>query len=85
LDERFNSKDDPNQFYRRSDHWNFGKHSIPFIFFFTGTHEDYHGQNDEPDRIEYDRMARITQLVFATAWQVANQDERPRVTGEGFN
>ncbi len=85
LDERFNSKDDPNQFYRRSDHWNFGKHSIPFIFFFTGTHEDYHGQDDEAEKIEYDRMARITRLIFATAWQVANQDERPRVTGEGFN
>lgn len=85
LDERFNSKDDPNAFYRRSDHWNFGKHSIPFIFFFTGTHEDYHGVGDEPDKIEYDRMARITRLIFATAWQVANQDNPPAVSGEGFN
>jgi hypothetical protein len=85
LDERFNSKDDPNQFYRRSDHWNFGKHSIPFIFFFTGTHDDYHGVDDEADKIEYDRMARITRLIFATAWQVANQDNPPVVSGEGFN
>jgi len=85
LNERFNSKDDPQQFYRRSDHWNFGKHSIPFIFFFTGTHEDYHGVDDEADKIEYDRMARIARLIFATAWQVANQDTRPAVSGEGFN
>ena len=85
LHERFNSKDDPNQFYRRSDHWNFGKHNIPFIFFFTGTHDDYHGVDDEPDKIEYDRMARIARLIFATAWQVANQDDRPAVSGEGFN
>lgn len=85
LNERFNSKDDPNQFYRRSDHWNFGKHNIPFIFFFTGTHEDYHGVGDEPHKIQYDRMARIVQLIFATAWQVANQDTRPAVSGEGFN
>lgn len=85
LDERFNSKDDPNQFYRRSDHWNFGKHSVPFIFFFTGTHEDYHGVGDEPEKIEYERMTRITRLIFATAWQVANQDARPAVSGEGFN
>jgi hypothetical protein len=85
LDERFNSKDDPNQFYRRSDHWNFGKHSIPFIFFFTGTHDDYHGVGDEPDKIEYERMTRITQMIFATAWQVANQDARPAISGEGFN
>jgi hypothetical protein len=85
LHERFNSKDDPNQFYRRSDHWNFGKHSIPFIFFFTGTHEDYHGVDDEPEKIEYDRMARIGRVIFATAWQVANQDTRPVVSGTGFN
>ncbi|MFQ5570601.1 MAG: M28 family peptidase [Rhodothermales bacterium] len=85
LNERFNSKDDPNRFYARSDHWNFGKNNIPFIFFFTGTHEDYHGVDDEPDKVEYDRMARIGQLIFATAWQVANQDERPTVSGTGFN
>ncbi len=85
LDERYNSKDDPNQFYRRSDHWNFGKHEIPFIFFFTGTHEDYHGVDDEAEKIEYPRLKRIAQLIFATAWQVANQDERPAVSGKGFN
>ncbi|WP_397546053.1 M28 family peptidase [Rhodothermus marinus] len=85
LDERFNSKDDPNRFYARSDHWNFGKHGIPFIFFFTGTHEDYHGVDDEPHKIDYDRMARIVRLIFGTAWQVANQDNRPAVTGTGFN
>ena len=85
LHERFNSKDDPNQFYRRSDHWNFGKNNIPFIFFFTGTHEDYHGVDDEPDKIEYERMAKIAHVIFATAWQVANQDTPPAVTGEGFN
>ena len=85
LDERFNSRDDPNQFYRRSDHWNFGKHGIPFIFYFTGIHDDYHGPDDEPDRVDYDRVARIARLIFATAWQVATQDERPAVSGTGFN
>ena len=85
LHERFNSKDDPNQFYRRSDHWNFGKHEIPFIFFFTGTHDDYHGVDDEPEKIEYERMARIAQLIFATGWQLANQDLPPAVSGTGFN
>lgn len=85
LNERYNSIDDPNQFYRRSDHWNFGKHDIPFIFFFTGTHEDYHGVDDEPEKIEYERMARIARVIFGTAWQVANQDTRPVVSGSGFN
>lgn len=85
LSDRFNSPDDPNQFFRRSDHWNFGKHQIPFIFYFTGTHEDYHGVGDSPDKIDYDRMARIARLVFGTAWEIANTDARPAVSGTGFN
>lgn len=87
LDERFNSKDDPNQFYARSDHWNFGKppHEIPFIFFFTGTHDDYHRPSDEAHKLDYERMASIARLIFATAWQVANQDAPPLVSGAGFH
>ncbi len=85
LSARYNSIDDPNQFFRRSDHWNFGKHDIPFIFYFTGTHEDYHQPGDEAWKIDYDRMATIARLVFGTAWDLANRDERPAVTGTGFN
>ncbi len=85
LNERFNSKDDPNKFYARSDHWNFGKHNIPFIFYFTGTHDDYHQPGDEADKIDYERLARVAQLILATAWQVANQDAPPAVSGAGFN
>ncbi len=85
LSERFNAPDDPNQFYRRSDHWNFAKHNIPFIFYFTGTHEDYHGVGDEPHKVDYERMEKIARLIFGTTWQLANQDERPQVSGPGFN
>lgn len=85
LDERFNTTKDPNRFYRRSDHWNFGKNGVPFIFFFTGSHEDYHRPGDEAHKVDYDRMARIARLIFGTTWQVANQDDRPAFDGEGLN
>ena len=85
LSDRFNSPDDPYQFFRRSDHWNFGKYDVPFIFYFTGTHEDYHQPGDEADKIDYERLARITRLVFGTAWEVANREERPSVSGDGFD
>ena len=85
LSKRYNSPDDPNRFFARSDHWNFGKHEIPFIFSFTGTHEDSHQPGDEADKIDYDRMAQISRLIFGTAWQIANQDARPAVSGVGFN
>src|SRR5699024_8079497 len=34
LNKKYNDLEDPNQFYRRSDHWNFGRLGIPFVFFF---------------------------------------------------
>ena len=84
LSKRYNSPDDPNRFFARSDHWNFGKHEIPFIFYFTGTHEDYHQPGDHADKIDYERLATISRLIFGTAWQIANQDDRPAVSGLGF-
>lgn len=79
LDYKYNSKDDPNRFYYRSDHYNFAKHNIPIIFYFNGTHEDYHRPGDTPDKIEYELMAKRAQLVFVTAWEVANRDQAPVV------
>ncbi len=73
LDYTYNDENDPNQFYRRSDHYNFAKNGIPVVFFFTGTHADYHQPTDTPDKILYDRMASIARLIYATGWSVAQK------------
>ena len=77
LDYRFNDENDPNRYYYRSDHYNFAKHNIPVVFYFNGTHEDYHLPTDTADKIDPDKVAKISKLVFYTAWEVANRDERP--------
>ena len=74
LDYRFNAWDDPNRFYERSDHFNFAKNNIPVIFYFSGTHEDYHGPGDTPDKIRYDLLTQRSRLIFHTAWEIANMD-----------
>ena len=88
LDYRYNDKDDPNRFYYRSDHYNFAKNGIPIIFYFSGTHPDYHLPSDTPDKIEYDLLELRTKLVFHTAWNIANRDERikldPKPLAEKF-
>ena len=76
LDYRYNAKDDPNRFYYRSDHYNFAKNGIPIIFYFSGTHPDYHLPSDTPDKIEYDLLELRSKLVFYTAWNIANRDKR---------
>jgi hypothetical protein len=76
LDYKFNKPDDPNRFYYRSDHYNFAKNNIPVIFYFNGVHADYHKPADTVDKILFDKMAKITRLVFYTAWELANREER---------
>ena len=76
LDYRFNDKNDPNRFYYRSDHYNFAKNGIPIIFYFTGTHADYHKVTDTPDKIEYDLLEMRSRLIFYTAWNIANREKR---------
>lgn len=79
LDERYNNRTDPNQFYYRSDHYNFAKHGIPVIFYFNGVHEDYHQPSDEISKIDFPMLAKRAKLVYFTAWELANGLKRPRV------
>lgn len=76
LDYTYNDPKDPNRYYYRSDHYNFAKNNIPCIFYFSGVHEDYHKPTDDADKILYDKTATIAQLVFLTAWDIANRDGR---------
>lgn len=79
LDYRFNALDDPNRFYERSDHWHFAKNNIPVIFYFSGTHEDYHQPTDTAEKIRYELLTKRTRLIFHTAWEIANMNERIEV------
>jgi hypothetical protein len=76
LDFRYNDPEDPNRFYYRSDHYNFAKHRIPVAFFFNGVHDDYHGAGDEVEKIEFPKTEKRARLVFYTAWDLANRDQR---------
>lgn len=75
LDRKYNDPNDPNRFYFRSDHYNFAQKGVPIIFYFNGTHADYHRPTDTPDKINYPMMAKRAQLVFYTALEMANRNE----------
>ena len=76
LDYKFNDPKDPNNIYFRSDHYNFAKHGVPIIFYYDGMlGADYHKPTDTPDKINYNLMAKRAQLVFYTAWEMANRNE----------
>jgi hypothetical protein len=77
LDYEFNDPTDPEQLYFRSDHYSYAAKGIPVIFFTTGLHPDYHMNTDEVSKIEFDKMARIGELIYETGWRVANLDHPP--------
>jgi hypothetical protein len=79
MDYTFNDPNDPNRFYYRSDHYNFAKNNIPVIFYFNGVHADYHKSTDTIEKIDFEKMEKISRLIFHTAWKVANADKRPAV------
>ncbi|HSH76120.1 MAG TPA: M28 family peptidase, partial [Longimicrobiales bacterium] len=68
---------------RRSDHWPFLQNDVPAVWFHTGLHPDYHTPDDDPERIEYEKMTRIVRLVYQTSWDLANADGRPAIEGMG--
>ena len=79
LDYTYNDENDPNRYYYRSDHYNFAEKGIPAIFYFNGTHDDYHQPSDTIDKINFEKMSTIAQLAFYTAWEIANRDERLKI------
>ena len=64
-------------FYFRSDHFNFARKGVPILFFFSGTHPDYHQPGDSPDKIDAEKESRVARLVFYLGLDIANAANRP--------
>ena len=77
MDYELNDPADPESIYTRSDHYSYAAKGIPIIFYTTALHKDYHQVTDEVSKIEFPKLAHITQLIYATAAKVANLDHLP--------
>ncbi len=76
FDYQFDATGHPEQYYCRSDHYMYARYGIPIAFFTTGNHRDYHQVTDEPEYIDYDKLAHVSQFVYDIATAVANLDHR---------
>lgn len=79
FDYKYDAPNDPERFFYRSDHYNYAKKGIPIIFYFSGVHEDYHQPSDHADKIDYEKMEKVTRTIFAMMWKLANAPTRPKV------
>jgi hypothetical protein len=81
FDYQFDAAGHPEQYYCRSDHYEYARYGIPITFFSTGGHVDYHQVTDEPQYINYPHLAKVANLLYDVAERVANLDHRVRVDG----
>ena len=79
FDYRYDDPNDPNRFFFRSDHYNYARKGIPIVFFFDGVHEDYHRPGDEAQKIDYQKMEKVSRTVYVMLWEVANRATRVKV------
>lgn len=78
-DESLTAKFDADQYFRRTDSYNFARKGIPIVFFHSGDHSDYHRTSDTVDKIDFDKATRIARVAYRVAFEAANADDRPRV------
>ena len=76
LDYQFDANGHPAQYYCRSDHYNYARYGIPTVFFSTGGHQDYHMPTDEPQYIDYEHYARVTNYIGELTATLANTAQR---------
>jgi hypothetical protein len=76
---KYDDPKDPNRFFFRSDHFNYAAKGIPIIFWFDGVHVDYHGAGDSADKIDYNKMEKVTRTIFLTLWELGDAKTRPAV------
>lgn len=79
FDYTFDALNHPERIYCRSDHYNYARYGIPVAFFTTGLHPDYHKPSDEADKINYEKLARVSSLVGEIAGEIASRPARPQV------
>ncbi len=77
LDVRFRYDDNASNLLRRSDQWPFLYREVPALFVHTGLHPDYHTERDTPEKLRYDKMARIVRMVHQLSWDLARDADRP--------
>jgi hypothetical protein len=76
---KYDDPNDPEQYFYRSDHYNYARKGIPIIFYMDGDHADYHQPSDSIEKIDFAQMEKVAKTIMATGWELANRPVRPKV------
>ena len=76
---KYDDPNDPEQYFYRSDHYNYARKGVPIIFYMDGDHADYHQPSDSIEKINFEQMEKVARTIMATGWALANTPSRPKV------
>jgi len=76
LDYTFDDPNDPNRYYYRSDHYNYAKQNIPIVFFYDHMTDDYHKPTDDVEKINFEKIEKVSTLITELALRIANLDHK---------
>jgi Zn-dependent M28 family amino/carboxypeptidase len=76
LDYKFDDPNDPNKYYYRSDHYNYAKKGIPVVFFYDHMTIDYHQPSDTVEKINFNKINKISNLITNLSLKIANLDHK---------
>lgn len=79
LDTKWDQASHPERWYYRSDHLPYAQAGIPALFFTTLLHPDYHTPSDEAEKINIEKLTKMTKWMYATGWAVSETPARPAV------
>jgi hypothetical protein len=89
LDYKYEDPKHPERFFFRSDQYPYIQYGVPAVWFFCGTTEDYHQETDTVDKVDFEKMEKVTRLVYLTAMELGNTgemlklDTHPEITSRG--
>jgi len=64
-----------------SDHSSFADKRVPYAFFFSGFHADYHRPSDHAEKLAYDNMVKVVGTSMDILLEMANLEEKPKFQG----
>lgn len=82
IDTSWDEASHPENWYFRSDHLPYAQADIPAIFFTTLLHPDYHTPEDEAEKIDLEKLTKMTRWMYTTGWKIANIEKAPALDKE---
>jgi hypothetical protein len=85
LDYSFDDPNDTQRLYYRSDHIHYARKGIPIAFFYDYMKDDYHKPTDDVEKINFDKVMKVTELIYNLLLKISNLDHKLTVDNVSLN